>query len=73
MQSDAKLVAEETKKLLDASFVKEIQYPNWLSNVVLVHKSNGKWHMYVDFTNLNAACPKDPYPQSNIDGRIDSA
>lgn len=32
-----------------------------------------KWHMWVDFINLNADCPKDPYPLPNIDCLIDGS
>ncbi|XP_074355917.1 uncharacterized protein LOC141695578 [Apium graveolens] len=35
-------------------------------------KSNGKWRMCVDYTDLNNACPKDPYPLPNIDQLIDA-
>ena len=44
-----------------------------LANVVLVKKSNGKWRMCVDFTDLNKACPKDSYPLPSIDALVDSA
>ena len=47
-------------------------YPDWLANVVMVKKANGKWRMCVDFTNLNKACPKDNYPFSRIDTLVDS-
>ena len=67
------VVKEETKKLLSARHIREIQYPEWLANVVLVKKANGKWRMCVDFTNLNKACPKDSYPLPNIDALVDSA
>ena len=53
--------------------IREIQYPEWLANVVLVKKANGKWRMCVDFTDLNKACPKDSYPLSSIDALVDSA
>jgi len=53
--------------------MREIQYPEWLANVVLVNKTNGKWRMCVDFTDLNKACPKDSYPLPNIDKLVDSA
>jgi len=52
------VMQEETKKLLSADHIREIQYPEWLANVVLVKKANGKWRMCVDFTDLNKACPK---------------
>ena len=38
----------------------------------MVKKVNGKWRMCVDFTNLNKAYPKDSYPLSHIDQRVDS-
>ena len=60
-------VRDETTKLLRVGFVKEIKYPTWHSSVVLVKKSNGKWRMCTDFTNLNKHCPKDLYPLPNID------
>jgi len=55
------VVREETQKLLSAGHIREIQYPEWLANVVLVKKANGKWRMCVDFTALNKVCPKDSY------------
>nr|KYP53530.1 Uncharacterized protein K02A2.6 [Cajanus cajan] len=64
-------ITEETKKLVMAGHVHEIQYPTWLANVVMVRKSNGKWRMCTDFTDLNKACPKDSYPLPNIDCLVD--
>ncbi|KAK2409009.1 hypothetical protein QL285_044467 [Trifolium repens] len=66
-------VDEEVAKLRKAQFIDEIKYPEWLANVVMVKKSNGKWRMCVDFTDLNKACPKDPYPLPSIDRLIDGA
>jgi len=65
-------IRDETQKLLAASHIREIQYPEWLANVILV-KSNGKWRMCVDFTDLNKACPKDSYPLPSIDALVGSA
>ncbi|XP_068497851.1 uncharacterized protein [Phaseolus vulgaris] len=67
------VVKEETQKLLSVGHIREIQYPKWLANVVLVKKANGKWRMCVDFTDLNKACPKDSYPLPSIDALVDSA
>ena len=65
-------VVEEVTKLLTAGFIREVYYPEWLANVVLVKKANGKWRMCVDFTNLNKACPKDSFPLLRIDQLVDS-
>ena len=59
--------------LLDTRFIWEVMYPTWLSNIVIVKKSNGKLRMCADYTNLNKVCPKDSYPLSSIDGIIDIA
>jgi len=61
------VIRKETYKLLKVGHIREIQYPEWLANVVLVKKANERWRMCVDFTNLNKACPKDPYSLPNID------
>ena len=58
---------EEVEKLLTAGFIREVYYPRWLANIVMVKKSNGKWRMCVDFTDLNNACPEDSFPLPRID------
>ena len=71
-QERDKVVAEEVRKLLEADFIREVYYPDWLANVVMVRKNNGKWRMCIDFTDLNRACPKDSYPLPRIDTLVDS-
>jgi hypothetical protein len=51
-------ITQEVKKLLAAGFIKPIQHPRWLSNIVPVKKKNGQIKCCVDFHNLNKACPK---------------
>ncbi|RVW72520.1 Transposon Ty3-I Gag-Pol polyprotein [Vitis vinifera] len=59
-------------KLLEAGFIREIEYPDWLENVVVVPKKEGKWRVCVDYTSLNNACPKDSFPLPRIDQIVDS-
>ena len=65
-------ITNEVNKLLSIGFIWEVYYPNWLVNVVLVKKANGKWRICVDFTDLNKACPKDSFPLPRIDQLVDS-
>jgi hypothetical protein len=65
-------IGEEIAKLLAASFVKEVYHSDWLANPVLVIKKNGKWRISVDYTTLNKACPKDPFPLPRINQIVDS-
>ena len=59
-------------KLKQAGAIKEFFYPDRLANTVLVKKKNRKWRIYVDFTNLNKACQKDPFPIPRIDQLVDA-
>ena len=49
-----KVVMDEMDKLLAANFIREVYYTEWLANIVMVKKANGKWRMCVDFTDLNS-------------------
>ena len=59
-------------KFKQAEAIKEVFYPQWLANTVVVKKKMEKWRMCVDFTDLNRACPKDPFPMSRIDQLVDA-
>jgi hypothetical protein len=68
MSADRVKSAEaEVQKLLDVRIIREVQYPVWVANVVMVPKKNGNMRMCIDFTELNKACPNDPYPLPRID------
>jgi hypothetical protein len=55
-------IRKEVRKLPDAGFIEEVHHPVWLANPVIVPKANGKLRMCIDYTSLNKACLKDPYP-----------
>jgi hypothetical protein len=63
----------EVKRLPSAGVIREVTYPEWLANTVMVKKANGKWRMCIDFTYLNKACPKDEFPLPRIDSLVDAA
>ncbi|RVW32255.1 Transposon Ty3-I Gag-Pol polyprotein [Vitis vinifera] len=67
-----KVIRNEIDKLLESGFIREVAYPDWLANVVVVPKKEGKWRVCVDYTNLNNACPKDSFPLPRIDQIVDS-
>lgn len=60
------------ERLKQAGAIREVFFPEWLSYTVVVKKKNGKWRVCVDFTNLNRACPKDPFPLPKIDQLVDA-
>ncbi|KAM2006118.1 hypothetical protein ACFX15_001213 [Malus domestica] len=71
----------EVEKLKDIGFIREVNYPTWVENVVLVKKNPTNeslllqkvlWRMCVDYTDLNKGCPKDSFPLPLIDRLIDS-
>ena len=67
-----KAINEEVGKLFQARAIREVEYPEWLANVVLVKKANGKWRLCIDFTDINKACPKDSFPLPKIDLIVDA-
>ena len=73
-----KVIGDEITRLLASGFIMEVLHPYWLSNPVLVEKKKDdpnvakNWRMCIDFTNLNNACPKHPFPLPRIDQVIDS-
>ncbi|CAL2237127.1 unnamed protein product [Prunus armeniaca] len=62
----------EVDKLQKNHFMRLVDYPRWLTNAIMVQKTEDKWQMCVDFTNLNKACPKDSFPLPRIDQLVDA-
>ena len=67
----AKAVKNEVTRLKKTGAIKEVFYPQWLANTVVVKKKTGKWRMCVDFTDLNKACSKDSFLMPRIDQLVD--
>jgi hypothetical protein len=72
VEEKVQAVKAEVQRLLDVGFIREVTYPEWPSNVIVVKKKNEKWQMCTDFTDLNKCCPKDNFPIARIDKIIDS-
>ncbi|GJX10324.1 reverse transcriptase domain-containing protein [Tanacetum coccineum] len=71
-QKGKKAIQEEVEKLVDAGIIKEVHYHSWLSNPVMVKKHDDSWRMWVDFEDLNKACPKDGHPLLELDWKVES-
>ena len=68
----AKAVHDEVDRLLKIGSIREVKYPDWLANSVIITKKNGKWRVCIDFTDLNKACPKDSFPLPHIDRLVEA-
>ena len=66
-------IKEEVEKQYNAGFLRVVNYPEWLANVVPVLKKDGKVRMCVDFRDLNKVSLKDDFPLSHIDVLVDNA
>ncbi|XP_073025177.1 uncharacterized protein [Primulina eburnea] len=60
-----RVIKKEVGELLNAWHIREVQFPTWLSNVVLVPKSSRKWRIYVDFRYLNKGYHQIPLAVEN--------
>ena len=67
-----KVINEEVGKLLQVKAIREVEYLEWLANVVLVKKANSKWQLCINFTDITRACPKDSFPLPRIDQIVDA-
>ena len=67
------VIQPEVDNLLKVRFIREVKYPEWLANVVVVPKKGGKWRVCVDYTDLNDMCPKDSFPLPHIDQIVDAS
>jgi hypothetical protein len=61
-----KTIRQEVNRLLEAEFIRSVDYPSLLANPVRVEKSDGSWCMCIDYTSLNKSCIKDEYPLPHI-------
>ena len=66
------VIKQEVDKLLTNGFIIEIQYLEWLANVIVVPKKNGKWSVCVYYSDLNYVCSKGTFPLPRIDQIVDS-
>ena len=67
-----KAIDEEVNKLIQAKAIREVEYLDWLANVVLIKNPNRKWRLCIDFTDINRACPKYSFPLPWIDLIVDA-
>ena len=61
------VVKEELQKLLDAGFIYPISNSQWVFPLELVPKKDGRWHICIDYGELNKATLKDYFPHPFID------
>ena len=57
---------------MKAGFLTTIAYSDWVANIVLVPKKDGKVRMCINYRDLNRASPKDNFPLPYIDTLIDN-
>ena len=67
------IIQAEVDNLLKVGFIREVKYPEWLANVVVVSKKGGKWRVCVDYTDLIDVCPKDSFSLPHIDQIVDAS
>lgn len=68
-----KVTEQGVRDLLDSNLISEAKYTTWLPNTVFVKNNKGKWHICIDYTDLNQACSKETYLLPSIDKLIDNS
>ena len=72
-QRKAVAIKEEVEKRLRDGFIYPVPLIEWVSNIVPVKKRQGTIRVYIDFKDLNWACPKDNFPTPYINQIINNS
>lgn len=56
--------------MLVVEYIREVEYPEWLENIVLAPKPP-TFRMRVDYLDLNKSCPMDPFLLPSPDKMVD--
>src|SRR3954466_6072798 len=60
-------IGKDIARLLKARWIREVLHTRWVANPVLVpKKGTNELRMFVDYTGLTKACPKDPFAVSHV-------
>jgi ribonuclease HI len=60
-------IQKELEKILKAQIIFLVKYSEWVSNLVLIHKTTGHIRLIIDFCALNRANIKDHFPFPNME------
>lgn len=60
------IIKRKVNSLKRVGWVRDVDYPIWLSNVILANKARGDHYICVDFTNVNTTTPKDCFPYQTL-------
>ena len=67
----ALLVKKILEKLLKAKLIREIDYAEWILNIIPISKHEKSIYICIEFHELNLACPKYDFPFPNINMIVD--
>jgi len=56
-----KAIEINVHKLIDYVFIREEQYSDWVTDIILILKKNEKIRVCIDFHDLNTVYPKDEF------------
>ena len=67
-----KIIKTKNDKLLIIGFIRDVKYWDWLANMMVVPKRDGRWIVCIDYTNLNDVYPNDSFLLPQIDQIVDA-
>lgn len=65
-------IKEGVTKQIDIGFLANVEYPQWVSNIVPILNKDGKVRMCVDYCDLNRASLKYDFSLPHIDVLVDN-
>lgn len=65
-------IKKEIAKQIFKSFVKKVKYFEWLAKIMPIPYKDEKVRMYINYRDLNLACPGDDFPLLYINLLVDN-
>ncbi|GKC54016.1 reverse transcriptase domain-containing protein [Tanacetum coccineum] len=61
----------KVEELTKTNVLREVKYQTWVSNPVIAKKADGRWKLWIDFTDINKACPKENHPLPATESKVE--
>nr|GEW32122.1 reverse transcriptase domain-containing protein [Tanacetum cinerariifolium] len=60
----------QVEELTKANILREVKYQTWVSNLVIAKKADERHKLFIEFTDINKACPKENHSLPATESKV---